>query len=141
MESSSTEGKRDGRGAAEGKIPGNAGTGMAKQQDIIWVRFPYSDFEEAKFRPAVVVSNNDYNKENPDVAACAITSNLDEKDYSILIDESNIAEGKLPLKSKIRADKIMQIEKTIISKAFARLDDKTFDLTIVEIMKLVKRGK
>jgi len=45
------------------------------------------------------------------------------------------------LKSRIRADKIMQIEKSLIAKAFARLDDKTFDLLNAEIMKLLKRAK
>lgn|SRR3989338_6699558 len=113
----------------------------AKQQDIIWVKFPYSNIGEAKFRPAVVVSNNDYNKNNMDVVACAITSKLDEREYSILIDGKNMQNGKLVLKSRIRADKIMQIEKSLIAKAFARLDDKTFDLLNAEIMKLLKRAK
>lgn len=110
-----------------------------KQQDIVWVKFPYSDLHGQKFRPAVIISNDNYNKKNSDVVACAITSKLDEKEHSILIDESNLSSGKMPLKSRIRADKIMNIEKILIAKTFAQLDAKTFDMTISEIMKLVKR--
>lgn len=113
----------------------------AHQQDIVWVRFPYSDLSEGKFRPALVVSNDQYNKKGSDVVACAVTSKLDEKEYSILIDESDIANGKLPMKSRIRSDKIMQIEQSLIAGAFARLDDAAFDRITGEIMKLVKRGK
>ena len=115
--------------------------GDIRQQDIAWIEFPYSDMRESKFRPAVVVSNNSYNKNNPDVVVCAVTSKLDAKDYTILIDESNIITGKLPVKSKIRADKIMQIEKKLIAKSFAHLDDKTFDSLTEEIRKLIKRPK
>lgn len=111
-----------------------------RQQDIVWVRFPYSDMREVKFRPAVVVSNNSYNRKHNDVIACAITSRLEEKEYGIPIDESKIASGKMPLKSMIRVDKIMQIEATLIARMFARLDNKSFDLLTERIMRLVKRN-
>lgn len=111
-----------------------------KQQAIIWVRFPFSHMYETKFRPAVIVSNNSYNSKQEDIVVCAITSKLDEREYSILVDEKNIAEGRLPLRSRIRADKIMQIEKSLVAKAFARLNDKTFDLLVQQISKLVKRS-
>ncbi len=111
-----------------------------RQQDIVWVRFPYSDMKEWKFRPAVVISNNKYNKKSPDVVACAITSKLEEKDYTILIDESNITTGRLPVKSRIRADKIVHIEKQLIPKSFAQVNNKTFDMLTEEIKKLIKRS-
>ena len=85
-----------------------------KQQEIIWVKLPFSSFEESKVRPAVVVSNDNYNTKTQDVVVCAITSKLEEKSYTVLIDNKNLSEGKLPLKSRIRADKIMQIEKNLI---------------------------
>jgi mRNA-degrading endonuclease toxin of MazEF toxin-antitoxin module len=94
---------------------------------------------ESKFRPAVVVSNNNYNTNQADVIICAITSRLDKKEYGIVIDEKNLKDGHLPIKSMIRADKLMQIERGIIAKPFAKLDDRTFDLLVKEIIKLVKR--
>lgn len=109
------------------------------QQDIVWIRFPYSDMKEGKFRPAVIVSSEKYNKNSLDVVACAVTSKLDNKDYTVLIDQSNISSGKLTLKSRIRADKIMQVEKKLIEKSFSRLNDETFDALTDEIKKLISR--
>lgn len=110
-----------------------------RQQELIWVRLPFSSLEKSKVRPAVVVSNNGYNKKNQDIVVCAVTSNLEPKEYSILIEQENLSEGKLPLKSRIRADKIMQIEKNLIIKSFARLDNKIFDALIGEIIRLLQR--
>lgn len=109
------------------------------QQDIVWVRLPFSSLEESKIRPAVVVSNNEYNKKNQDIIVCAITSNLEKKDYTIIVDSSNLSMGKLPVKSKIRADKIMHIEKKLILNRFAKLNNKTFDMLVKEIINLVQR--
>lgn len=87
------------------------------------------------------VSNNDYNKNTQDIVVCAITSKLESKEYSIPISQENLSEGKLPLKSRVRADKILQIEKNLIIKSFARLDNKTFDSLVNEIIKLLQREK
>lgn len=111
------------------------------QQDIIWVRLPFSSMEESKVRPAVIVSNNEYNKKNQDIVVCAVTSKLDQKEYSIIIDNGNLSSGDIPIKSRIRADKILQIERKLVIKSFAKLDDKTFDALVLEIIKLLKRNK
>lgn len=111
-----------------------------KQQDLVWVRLPFSDFEESKVRPAVVVSNNYYNRSNRDVVVCAVTSNTEPKPFSVVIRQENISSGKLPVESKVRADKILQIEKSLIASSFARIDDAAFDSVVAELVKLVKRG-
>lgn len=109
------------------------------QKDIVWARLPFSSLEESKVRPAVVVSNNEYNKKNLDIIICAITSNLEKRAHAIPIDNSNISTGKLPVKSKIRADKIMQIEKKLLLNTFARLNNDTFDVLVKEINILLQR--
>ena len=111
------------------------------QQDLVWVSLPFSSLKESKVRPAVVVSNNGYNKISQDIVVCAVTSRLEEKDYSILIGNRNLSGGNMPIESRIRADKIMQIEKSLIIKSFARLDNKTFDALVKEITRLIQRGK
>ena len=110
-----------------------------KQQDIVWVKLPFSNLEDSKIRPAVIVSNNEYNKNSQDVLVSAITSNLEERPYSLLIDTKNLSHGKLPLKSRIRADKLIQVEKNLIINAFGKLENRTFDLVIKEIIKLLQR--
>lgn len=111
-----------------------------KQQDLVWVKLPFSILEESKVRPAVLVSNDEYNKRSQDVIVCAVTSKIDEKPYSIIIDNKNLSQGKLPLKSRIRADKIMQIEKNLIISTFAQIDNKTYDALIEEVKKLIVRN-
>ncbi len=112
-----------------------------RQQDIIWVKFPYSNMNEAKFRPALVVSNDSYNGKHSDIIVCAITSNLDKQEFCVFIDNSDLISGRLPMKSKVRADKIMPIENTLAVKSFARLNNSTFDLVTEKIIKLMKRTK
>ena len=112
-----------------------------KQMDLVWVKLPFSNLEDSKFRPAVIVSNNGYNSQSQDVVVCAVTSNLDAKRYSILLGQENLSVGNLPIKSRVRADKIMQVEKGLIVRSFAALDESTFDALVAELVRLVKPNK
>lgn len=69
------------------------------QTDIVWASFPYSDFSDAKIRPALVVSNDSYNAANNDVVVCAVTSNLGEGEYKVSIAMGDLSDGKLALPS------------------------------------------
>ena len=109
------------------------------QQDLVWVNLPFSDLRQSKVRPALVVSNNNYNKSNPDVVVCAVTSKLKESEYSVLIDNKDLSAGSLPIKSRVRADKILQIEKDLVIRPFAKLENKMFDKVVGKIADLVKR--
>ena len=109
------------------------------QKDLVWVKLPFSNLRESKVRPALVVSNDKYNKFNPDIVVCAITSKLKESVYSILIENKDLSIKNLPKKSRVRADKIMQIEKELVIRSFAKLESKAFDKVINEIINLVKR--
>lgn len=108
-----------------------------EQQDIVWVEVPYSNLEKSKIRPALVVSNNEYGYKSSDVVICAITSNLQKTPHSVFISQKDLCAGTLPIPSKIRVDKIMQVEKNKISRAFARLNEETFMLVVKEIINLV----
>jgi mRNA interferase MazF len=54
-----------------------------KQREIILINFPFSDLTGAKVRPALVISNNPYNRTNLDTVVLAITSNLSPHPYRI----------------------------------------------------------
>lgn len=108
------------------------------QQDLVWLRLPFSDLRQSKVRPALIVSNNNYNNAK-DIVVCAVTSKLKESEYSILIENKDLSSGHLPIKSRIRADKIMQIEKELVIKPFAKLADGTFDKVVSKIINLIKR--
>lgn len=110
-----------------------------QQGDLVWVKVPFSSMESEKIRPALVVSNDSYNSSTLDVVICAVTSNVQETPYSVLISQKDIASGSLPIPSKIRADKLFQVEKTKVIKSFAKLSGKTFDKVISNINQLVSR--
>lgn len=107
------------------------------QRDIIWISLPFTDFKDGKVRPAVIVSNDDYNKSHRDLIVCALTTNLETKEYSVIIDNENISSGKLPLRSRIRADKILQVSKNLAKGSFASINQGTFKALTKEIVKLI----
>ncbi|MFH1200046.1 MAG: type II toxin-antitoxin system PemK/MazF family toxin [Candidatus Micrarchaeota archaeon] len=109
------------------------------QGELVWVRFPYSDLQQEKIRPTLVVSNTEYNRKSPDVVVCAVTSNLEPRPYSIALPQDQVTDGKLPLPSRIRADKIMQVSQSMVLKAFCRVKPAVFDSTLREIQRLTKR--
>lgn len=110
-----------------------------KQRDLVWVRLPFSDLERQKGRPAVVVSNDAYNRAEPDIVVCAITSNLQKGAYKVPLAQGDLEQGRLPLPSMVRADKILQVEKTLIDRAFARVKNGPYDAVVERIQALVSR--
>ncbi len=109
------------------------------QGELVWVRFPFSELQQEKIRPALVVSNTEYNRKCQDVVVCAVTSNLEPRPYSVSLPQDQVTGGKLPLPSRIRADKIMNVSKGLLLKAFARAKPAVFDNTVREIQRLTKR--
>ena len=110
-----------------------------KQRDIVWVRLPFSDLERQKARPALVVSNDEYNAGHADAVVCAVTSNLREDPHKVRIGPKDLEAGTLPLASMVRADKLLQVEKALIARSFARLKPAAYDAVVERIHKLLRR--
>lgn len=109
------------------------------QQDIVWIRFPFSNLAETKARPAVVVSRDEHNNDSEDVLICAVTSNLQADPYKIPVSSEDLVQGELPVDSMVRADKLIQVEKDLVDRTFARLDEETYDRVAETIHGLVRR--
>src|SRR3972149_3233722 len=93
------------------------------QRDIVLIPIPFTDLSSNKNRPVIIISNDNYNKSNPDIVVVALTSNLVfENKYSIEIDNHNLEGGKLPQKSRIRCDKIYTLSKNIVAKRFNKVN-------------------
>lgn len=112
-----------------------------KQKDIVWVRLPFSDLERKKARPALVVSRDAYNHAHDDVVVCAITSNLQPGEYKVGLAERDLDSGNLPIPSMVRVDKVLQIEKKLIDRTFARVKNGTYDEVVKRLHSLVRRQK
>lgn len=79
--------------------------------DVVVVPFPFSDLSGFKRRPALVAATIS----GDDTILCLITSK-DRKDaYSVKLEESDFMQGKLPLTSVIRPNRLFGAEKSIIS--------------------------
>ena len=94
---------------------------MYNQGDIVIVPFTFTDLTGVKQRPALVISNNGYNQKNLDVIICGITSNLEDLNYSVILEKRDLSSGFIILKSLIKVDKITSIDKTIIRNKIATI--------------------
>lgn len=110
------------------------------QRDIVWITFPFSNLQDAKARPALVVSHDDYNKAHEDVLICAVTSNLSPAPYKVPLPTDGLVEGKLPVDSMVRADKLVQVEKGLVDRRFARVDEDVYDEVVDAVHRLVERS-
>jgi len=108
-----------------------------KQGDILIVPFPFSNLREIIQRPVLVLSNNNYNRNSRDIIICGITSNLKDTQCSVLIDNTKLSQGQIPIRSRIKVDKLFTIEKGIIKKRIAKVNKKIFEEIKKEFRKLV----
>ncbi len=100
---------------------------MYKQREILIIPIPYTDLSSQKKRPVVVISNDHYNNLMEDIVVVAMTSNVEKKDYSILLSNKDMEEGILFHESMIRVDKIYTLKQSIVSKKFGSLKKECFN--------------
>lgn len=58
-----------------------------RQGDVLLVPYPFTDYSESKWRPAVVLSGEAYNQAHPDVILAPITSQIRQAS-----DEANLTD-------------------------------------------------
>ncbi|OGW30456.1 MAG: MazF family transcriptional regulator [Nitrospirae bacterium GWC2_42_7] len=94
---------------------------MLKQRDIILVPIPFTDLTSQKKRPAIIISNDKYNETHEDIVVVALTSNIEPRDFTLMLTGNDLEEGTLKVTSMIRVDKIYTLNKSIILKTFGRV--------------------
>ncbi len=101
---------------------------LPKQGSIVLVDFSYSNLKETKFRPALVISNLEYNENSLDVVVMRVTSKSSEEEWKVEIARKDLEEGALDIEpSYVKVDSIFTVEKRIIKKVVARLNDKKIE--------------
>lgn len=108
-----------------------------EQRDIILTPFPFSNLEGEKVRPSIIISNNDYNKKFDDILVVPLTTNLNVRDYAILLSNADLEKGKLVKDSKIKADRIFSINKKFIKLVIGRINKEKFNSIKEIIYKLI----
>jgi len=114
---------------------------MYKQREIVLVPFPYSDLSSFKRRPVLIISNNTYNANFPDILVAVITSNLFKDKYSVSLINDDLEMGLLPEPSIIKCHKLFTIEQSQILKRFSILNEEKFDEVILFLNKLIKKSE
>ena len=107
-----------------------------KQKDLILLPYPFSNLKNSKVRPAIVISNDDFNKKSDDCIMIPLTTVIKDEPYSILITPKNLSSGKLLRLSRVRVDKIFTVEKKLIIVKVGTLNRSTFEKIKFEISKL-----
>ena len=107
-----------------------------KRGTIVLTPFPFTDLKTIKRRPALIVSNNPFNKKSDDYIMVPLTTVIKDEPYSILINQEGLSSGKLLKPSRIRIDKFFSVQKNLIIMKIGKLNDKIFNKVKLEISKL-----
>ncbi|RSK29233.1 type II toxin-antitoxin system PemK/MazF family toxin [Bacillus sp. HMF5848] len=111
---------------------------MHKQGDIVLIPVPFSDLTNRKQRPVLIISNDDYNQLTEDILVVAITSQLKDLDYSVVIEQKDLEQGTLKVTSAVRADKVYTLSKAIIRKRFGKVNSEILDRVRTKVQDLIK---
>ncbi|MBM2852453.1 MAG: putative transcriptional modulator of MazE/toxin, MazF [Candidatus Nitrosotenuis sp.] len=111
---------------------------LVSQKDVVLIPFPFSDLSQAKFRPAIVMPNNNYNKKFHDFIAIPLTSNPNTRKHTVVITNKEMIAGSLPMDSVAKVDKVFSLEQKLIVRIFGQLRQDVFDNVSTELIKLIR---
>ena len=94
---------------------------MISQREIVLLSFPFSNLRTSKVRPAIVISNSEYNKNSGDIIAVPLTSNLKIRDYAFLITNRDLERGRLIVDSNVKVDRIFSVDKKLVRLTIGRV--------------------
>jgi len=97
-----------------------------KQKELVLLPYPFTDQGGTKVRPAIIVSNDNFNVKCQDCVMVPLTTVIKNEPYSIIINQEDLSSGKLLKPSRIRIDKIFTINKNLIMMQIGKINDKTF---------------
>ncbi len=85
---------------------------------IVLVRFPFTNLEESKIRPALVLSSDVFNK-GSDLILASISSKQRDPRFAVVLTQHDLVQGILHAKSYIRCGQLVTVEKRLISRVVA----------------------
>lgn len=94
---------------------------LISQRDIVLISFPFSNFQESKVRPVVVMSNDVYNTKFADFIAVPLTSNMKLRNHTVVITSAELETGKLIVDSRAKVDKVFSVEQSLMRKKIGRV--------------------
>lgn len=108
-----------------------------KQKDLVLLPYPYSNLKEDKVRPALILSNESFNKRSRDCIVVPLTSVIKDDPSSVLVSQEDMDEGTLIRPSRIRADKIFNVEQRLVKMRIGSVKNTVFDKVRNEVVKIL----
>ncbi|MFH1587097.1 MAG: type II toxin-antitoxin system PemK/MazF family toxin [Candidatus Diapherotrites archaeon] len=96
-----------------------------KQLSVVLARFPFTNQIDYKIRPALIVSNDKFNKAHNFCWVCPITSKTTLKEFEVEIPASEFS-GELKTRSYVRVDTIASMEKSLFLKEIGKISFELF---------------
>jgi len=109
---------------------------LFKQKEIVLLPYPFSDQSGSKVRPAIIVSNDNFNTKCQDHIMIPLTTIIKDEPFSVIINQNNLEAGKLLKQSRVRIDKIFTIKNNLVIMKIGKVDEKTFFRIKSEISKV-----
>ena len=91
-----------------------------EQWDIVLIKFPFTDLTNYKLRPALIVSNKEFNKFN-NIMLIWIYGNKWNTAYSLPISQNELIDWTLKKQSYLRFQNIFSLEKSLIERKVANI--------------------
>ncbi len=107
-----------------------------QQKELVLLPYPFSNQGGSKVRPAIIVSNDNFNKRCEDCVMVPLTTVIKDEPFSLIVTQGNLESGKLLKQSRIRIDKIFTIKKNLIIMKIGKVNDKTIEKIKFEINKV-----
>src|SRR3989344_2415215 len=97
-----------------------------EQRSVVLARFPFSNQIDYKIRPAIIVSNNHYNKLHSDFWIVPITTKHTMNEFEIEILPRDFIAGNINERIFVRVDVIATVDVDLILKEIGKVSDKLF---------------
>ena len=109
---------------------------MAKfiKGDIVVLPFPFSDLSSSKRRPALVLAD----LQGDDIILCQITSKINNDNYGVALDNTNLTSGKLLVESNIRPNRLFTADKKLILYTLGHINSSKYQQVVNMIIELIE---
>lgn len=105
-----------------------------RQGDLVIIRSPYTDRSGKKLRPAIIISNERYNKILQDSILVPLSTHIRSYSHIFKIYINDMEYGDLVEQSDVRVDKIISMDQRLIIKRVGHV--KTY--VIIKIKKILE---
>ncbi len=103
-----------------------------KQGEIVLVEFPFTNQQNAVYRPALVISNSALDS-TQDIILVQITTNLRNDKFSVPFDNNRDLTKPLKYPSEIRCHKVFLAEKRKIGKSVSVVNKNILNQVVAKI--------